>query len=245
MTRTVFIGDTHGCRDELSSLLDALCFSPGSDRIILLGDLMDKGPDPVGVVRMARDLGFESVKGNHDEKHCRYRKHEERRAIDSKKNPMRFSDIQKVQNISLDLEDVKWLSSLPDTLQVGEWVAVHAGFEPGFPFEKQKPDHLCRVRWVDVDGKMISLNDSLDQPGGSKWWFEAHTFDFNVVYGHAAHSLKKPQVSTAPNGRRCIGLDTGCVYGGHLSAYILEEDRFVQVKAKEAHAVWHGTDHDN
>ena len=78
--RTLVIGDVHGCLDELRALLVRCSFDGASDRLVLLGDLLDRGPDPVGCVQFARELGAESVVGNHEETHLRFRSHRPKRA---------------------------------------------------------------------------------------------------------------------------------------------------------------------
>ena len=77
-SRTIVVGDVHGCLEELDELLSRLEVGP-SDRLVLAGDLMDRGPDPVGVVRRARERGALAVLGNHDEKHLRFARHEAKR----------------------------------------------------------------------------------------------------------------------------------------------------------------------
>jgi len=58
MGRTIIVGDIHGCRDELSDLLEACAFA-GGDRVIAVGDLVAKGPDSRGVIEMARTLAWD------------------------------------------------------------------------------------------------------------------------------------------------------------------------------------------
>ncbi|HNL01940.1 MAG TPA: metallophosphoesterase, partial [Leptospiraceae bacterium] len=62
--RTIFIGDVHGCVDELKEMIGILG-PTREDRIILLGDLINRGPDSPGVVRFVFENGFESLMGNH------------------------------------------------------------------------------------------------------------------------------------------------------------------------------------
>ena len=69
--RHIFIGDIHGCLDEFNELLNKLSYDPKEDRLILLGDLIDRGPDSVGVVRKARELRLECVMGNHEHKYIK------------------------------------------------------------------------------------------------------------------------------------------------------------------------------
>lgn len=63
--RLIAVGDVHGCVDELQALLRRCDFRPG-DLVVFLGDLVSKGPDSLGVVQMARELGAIGVRGNHD-----------------------------------------------------------------------------------------------------------------------------------------------------------------------------------
>ena len=109
MPRTIFIGDIHGCLDELESLIVRLAIEP-ADRVFCAGDFMDRGPSPAGCVQLARSAGFASVLGNHEEKHLRWRRHEQRRAADpSYKNPMRSLHPQSVaDNAALTDEDIEY-----------------------------------------------------------------------------------------------------------------------------------------
>src|SRR6516164_9026001 len=75
--RDIVIGDVHGCRDELHELLRVVGYR-APDRLVFTGDLVDRGPDSVGVVRDVRKLGAVAVMGNHDEWYARYYAHETR-----------------------------------------------------------------------------------------------------------------------------------------------------------------------
>lgn len=86
--RAIVIGDVHGCIDELDELLRTLQYKPGEDLVYFTGDLIDRGPSPVGVVRRAREIGAFSVMGNHEEKLVCWFKHEKVRKESGKKNPM-------------------------------------------------------------------------------------------------------------------------------------------------------------
>lgn len=66
--RFLVMGDIHGCLDEFNELVNKMEYQQGRDRLVLLGDLTDKGPDSLGVVRRARELGAMCVRGNHDDK---------------------------------------------------------------------------------------------------------------------------------------------------------------------------------
>lgn len=238
------IGDVHGCIVEFRQLVEKLRLTP-QDNLVLVGDLMDKGPDPVACVRYARELGARMVMGNHEERHLRWRAHEDRRAANpnGKKNPMKpLGEKQAAENAALSVEDIAWLRSLPLTLQFGNWVVVHGGLMPGLSLEDQTNDRL-RLRQVDTKtGKMfpVDLDKPNDSPPGVRWWMELWDGKENVVYGHAAHGLQEPRVDRNALGAECWGIDTGCAYGGRLTALVLETREVVQVPAEQAYARWFG-----
>jgi hypothetical protein len=121
LERTVVIGDVHGCLEELKELLaeiaaydDGRGLPKGRDRLIFVGDLVDRGPDPVGVVHFVQDLGAACVLGNHEEKHVRWAKHEARKAETGEPNPMRpFDDRRLAEHNALSEADRRWLAALP------------------------------------------------------------------------------------------------------------------------------------
>lgn len=235
--RCVIVGDVHGCLDEFRALLNLVSFVQGRDRLVQVGDLMDRGPDPVGCVRFARKLGAEVLMGNHEEKHVRFRKHEANRQATGKKNPMKPFPLEKVaQNAALSDEEVAWMAALPMTLNLGNGLmAVHAGLEPAFSFQDQSKAVL-RVRYVNANGKMVGFTEgSLDQPPSTVYWTEQWKGPESVVYGHAVHSLTDPRVDSVSGNGKCFGIDTGCVFGGRLTAMVLNpgrEPEFAQVQAQ-------------
>lgn len=76
MAGTIIIGDLHGCLRELKELLEQISYSPPADQLILVGDLMDRGPDSPGTIQFVRELSENKARfrywGNHDEKYVRY-----------------------------------------------------------------------------------------------------------------------------------------------------------------------------
>jgi len=108
MGRTLFVGDVHGCADELDRLLR----KARPTRVVLLGDLFTRGPDPRGVWSLIRTWGAEAVLGNHDD------------AVLQEWKPGR----------TLPKSAHRWLASRPLTLtgchRDRPWVAVHAGVHP-------------------------------------------------------------------------------------------------------------------
>ena len=245
MSRVIVIGDVHGCLAEFQELVDKV--NPGKgDRVYCLGDFMDRGPDPVGCIRFARERGIQAVLGNHEEKHLRWRRHEDRRAADPKyKNPMRpMGDTRIAENAALTTEEVEWLRACPVTLEpLPGWILVHAGLFPGKTLQEQVNDKdlrdkMIRLRWVDKDGEFVPLEDdtSPDGPPGSVPWMAVYDGSHNVIYGHAVHSYTTPRIHERPQGVRTYGIDTGCCFGGRLTALILNRGQveFAQVQARQA-----------
>ena len=209
MARTIFIGDVHGCIDELDLLIEKLKVTP-SDRVILLGDLINRGPDSLSVLRYVYNRGFECLMGNHDYEYFLHfdsilGEHDFYRELHS--------------NLSRDIHD--WYIALPFYLKSRKFIAVHAGLAPGKKLQETDPHILMNIRtW---DGQGLDLR-CVDAPA----WHLLYKGSIPVFYGHWA----KQGLHRTPN---TYGLDTGCVYGGKLSSYILEEKQVVQVRAKRAY----------
>lgn len=242
--RNVIIGDIHGCFEEFQKLIEVVNLQPG-DKVICLGDFMDKGPYPVECLQYARRKGFASIKGNHEERHAKWRRNVEREKVNSAyKNAMRaFSRAEEqVENSRLTEEDLAWIRSLPYYIEViPGLLAVHGGLLPGLPLKDQPEDKIIRARWVDADGKPVPTDyDAKEaQPPGTFHWTEQYDGDLNVVYGHEAHSLHTPRIDERPNGTKCYGIDTGCVHGGRLTAMVVANGHvqgFVQVPALKKYA---------
>lgn len=238
---TFVIGDVHGCLEELDELL-ALIDAHRQHRVIFVGDLVDRGPDPAGVVRRIRELGSECVLGNHDEKHLRWAKHEARRKLDaSYKNPMRPLPADHLaQHEALGESGLAFLASLPHKIDLGDgWVIVHAGVAPNRVFAEQKAAVLLRCRWVDERGAMIG---SPTPPPGAVHWATVWGGPENILYGHHVHDLAEVRIDRNA-GTTCVGLDTGCCFGGRLSAYEVGTGKVTQVRARAQYAELR-TDHD-
>ena len=218
----VVIGDVHGCLEELDELLKLISYNPNQMRVVLLGDLLDRGPDPVGCVRRVRELSLECVLGNHEDKHIRWHKHEKKRLETGKANPMKHMAPEAMAaNEALNDQDWTFLKNLPVKIHlVDQWWTVHAGCEPRYSLEKQDPKQIMRVRYVNADGIAQSLNHDLSQPEGTVYWDQLWKGPESIIYGHCVHHLKEIR-QTIKDGVSCIGIDTGCCFGGHLTAAFL------------------------
>ncbi len=216
MRRTIFIGDIHGCVEEAWDLLRA-CEHTSADQVVLVGDLVAKGPDSQGVVQLAREIGARGVRGNHDHHVLTWRR----------KGPTAKPLKPHHEKVAKSLTDVdwRWLEALPLVLRLHELrcVVVHAGFVPGVPLSQQRAEHLLNIRSIAPDGRPSKRVDD-GVPWASTW-----TGPDRVVFGHdAMRGLQQYPLAT--------GLDTGCVYGRELTALILPENRLVHVKAKQMYA---------
>ena len=207
------------------------------------------GLDPAGVVRLVRELAASRdvvvVQGNHEEKLCRWFKREAESRVTGKANPMAPPGAGRLEEWqSLTDDERAWLGALPVVAEPAPgWLAVHGGFD-GTPRHKQTPQKLQRCGGVVVgSGRMRSLGDGPDgRPANSVFWTERWREPLNVVYGHAVASLDAPRVDRNKRGAACWGIDTGCCFGGRLSALELESQAITQVPARAKYADL-GSDH--
>jgi hypothetical protein len=200
MARTVIVGDVHGCRVELESLLAAVNFTR-HDRLVFVGDLVARGPDSSGVLELAQQLGAQAVRGNHEDKLLR-----------SRDGSVRLGREHAEMAQKLSARQWGWIERLPLLLMLGDHDAcvVHAGVLPGRPIESTPPEALLTMRAIDSRGHWS------DQKGARPLWGEHYTGPPHIVFGHNA--LSQPQFHSW-----ATGIDTGCVYGGRLTALVLEE----------------------
>lgn len=212
--RIIAIGDIHGCAVEFSDLLKRL--EPTSDdQIVLLGDLVNRGPDIRRVLDMARELKATCLLGNHE---LRLLEH---RWSDGK------TKLKETDGATLEIlkkSDWEFLESLPITFEVPEFdaVFVHGGFLPGVPWASQDANTVTRIQVIDSAGQPAKRAEC---PMG-EFWADLWKGPPFVVYGHTP----RPDIYHLPWS---AGIDTACVLGGHLTAYILPDRRFVQVRARQ------------
>ena len=215
--RALVVGDVHGCADELDALLQQERPEPGE--LYLVGDLVAKGPDSAGVLSMVRERGARSVRGNHDQ---HVLKLWAARDADRPLPPAKLEHVGLVHRLSRS--DLEWLGSLPLWLRLPAFGAliVHAGLVPGIPLEEQDPDLLLNLRTLREDGTGSRKHDA------GVLWGSRYSGPELVVFGH--HARRGLQLHP-----HAVGLDTGCVYGGRLSALWLPEHRVVSVPARRAY----------
>ncbi len=226
MKRTIIIGDVHGCFDELVELFDVLKVSFTTDRVILLGDLVHKGPLSFKVVNFVMENNIESILGNHDDFFLKALKGEVEPYQEYSETMAKLSS--KKDNL------IDWFSNRPLFLEDKNWLLVHGGIDPdGFALRSLNREVLLNLRYWDViSNKLVKTNGHSEQKSNYQPWYECLNLEKlqnkKIFYGHWA----KKEVQIHRNGK-IIGLDTGCCYGGKLSAYLLEEERFVQINSKQ------------
>lgn len=256
------IGDVQGCDGALERLLNAIDFSPSRDTVYLLGDLVNRGPDSLGVLRRLRALegSAHALLGNHD-LHLLAVAHGVRA-------PHRNDTLTGVMSAPDAAELLTWLRQRHLALRAGAWTLVHAGLLPSWTCAQamelatevqtvlsgpdhgvllhnmygNTPDHwradlrdlerwrvivnaLTRLRFCDAQGTMeFATKDSAGQaPNGYMPWFEVPqraSVGEPVAFGHwsTLGLLHRSDL---------LSLDTGCVWGGHLTAARLSDDPHV------------------
>jgi len=211
--RLIAVGDIHGCAVEFAALLDRLELRR-SDRLVLLGDLVNRGPDSALVLDLARSAGAVSLLGNHELRLLEYRRTHD---------PARLRPEDRATISALRPADWDYLATMPlthfdEALNV---VFVHGGFLPGRDWRHQPAELVTRIQMIDAEGRPAKRADNPEAPPWADLW-NGPPF---VVYGHTPRP-------TVYKRKWSLCLDTACVLGGALTAYILPERRLVQVKAR-------------
>ena len=205
MPRTIVVGDIHGCFDELTELLDLIKLKE-NDRVVAVGDLITKGPKNREVLDLfISDRRFSSVVGNHDRKIRQKLRGE----------PVRLTKEQRQTLAELEADRERYaayLRLLPYTIDLGSHLVVHAGVRPGVSLDAQMASDMTEIRTMGAD------------PSRRRGvpWYKVYSGPQTILFGHWPGNAPR-------RGPRAIGLDTGCVYGGNLTAYIIESDQFVSV----------------
>jgi bis(5'-nucleosyl)-tetraphosphatase (symmetrical) len=259
---TYAIGDVQGCFDELRALLARLKFSD-RDRLWFVGDLVNRGPKSLEVLRFARDLGDRAVivLGNHD-LHL-LTQHE---GFAKPRKDDTFTDVLSADD---GQELVDWLRTRPMMHVEDDYAMVHAGLLPQWSVRKaldlaheveaalaargyreflanmygSKPaqwsdalkgwdrlrvivNAMTRMRFCTADGRMDFHAKGNAAPAGYQAWFDLRPKESEtLVCGHwSAMGLKLET--------RLAALDSGCVWGGQLTALRLEDRKIYEVPCR-------------
>lgn len=208
--KTIVIGDVHGCIKQLEVLLDNIGLAR-EDRIILLGDFVDRGPDSPACLDFARK--HESIMGNHEYKHVRYKQR-----ILRCLSPSQIEAKAQFEKMYRDYDEaVQFMATLPFYIELPEAILVHAGLEYGVSMAEQN-------RIVLVGGMSMrhicGINPSTRLP---YWCANWPKHEKPVIFGHL--NLE----TDIPISGNLFPIDTGCCANGMLTAVTLPDFRIYQV----------------
>lgn len=234
------VGDVHGCYDELTELLGLLGYRPDSAsalrhpqgrRVIFVGDLVDRGPKIVETVTLARRMVEAGqafcVPGNHDNKLLRY---------------LRGNRVQIKHGLEVSITQIEalpgpereeWTAAYECfigglgthlVLDGGRLVVAHAGIR-----EADQGRDSPRIRAFTLYGIPTGEKDENGLPIRLNWAAD-YAGEAAVVYGHTPIAEPTWQNNT-------INIDTGCVFGGRLTALRWPERELASVPARRIYAV--------
>jgi bis(5'-nucleosyl)-tetraphosphatase (symmetrical) len=229
--RRIFIGDVQGCARALKELLNRVGLG-GDDHLYFLGDLVNRNPASLAVLRLVRGLDANVVLGNHD-------LHLLRRAA-GVVGPASRDSLDEILRAPDREQLLDWLAAKPVIHVEPDLVVVHGGLHPRWSnieavavsanaavpaYIRGSADERIRfatqARYCDPDGTLPEQDDR--DPGPPyRPWDQFYRGERMVVFGHWS---RRGLVI----GRRVRGLDTGCVWGRSLTAWIAESDEIVQV----------------
>jgi bis(5'-nucleosyl)-tetraphosphatase (symmetrical) len=256
---TYAIGDVQGCFDELKQLLNDVRFDRKLDKLWFVGDLVNRGPKSLEVLRFVKQLGRDAivVLGNHDLHLVTQHEGFERPRKDDT-----FHDVLRAPDRK---ELVDWLRTQPMMHVEGAHAMVHAGLLPQWSIQKalalarevesalsgpsykeflknmygSEPDEwtdslsgwerlrvivnaMTRLRFCTPQGKMQFHAKGKTPPPGYVAWYEGRRDKETIVCGHwSALGLKLTE--------KLAAIDTGCVWGGRLTALRLEDRTLYEV----------------
>lgn len=159
----------------MERLLQKVSFNPDNDHLILAGDLINKGPDSLGTVDLARRYSASCVRGNHEDRILRLRRKltsasgavDEEETVEEKEHFARDSQLA----MALRDDHVQWLETCPVILKIGrvpgmgQVAVVHGGVVPGVELEKQDPESVMTMLAIDPETR----EPSSKRGKGEKW----------------------------------------------------------------------------
>jgi protein phosphatase len=227
------IGDVHGCFDELAALLETLGYEvsregsptakhPAERKALFLGDLVDRGPKTPEVLELVMNMvengAAMAVPGNHDIKLMR-----KLRGKDVRLTHGLAESVQQLEQRTPEFRErvATFIDSLVShfVLDEGRLVVAHAGMK-----QEMQGRGSGKVREFSLYGETTGETDEQGLPVRYNWAAD-YRGRAAVVYGHTA--VEEPEWL---NGTICI--DTGCVFGGRLTALRYPEKELVSVRAQ-------------
>lgn len=230
-SRAYAVGDIHGRADLFAALIEAVdqddvARGPAQCTVVLLGDLVDRGPDSAGVIALARDWSerraVRALMGNHEEMFLDSFDNEEvlrqflrfggrETVLSYPIDPAVYTaasliETQALMRAAVPAQDIAYLRAMEDMVTIGDYLFVHAGIRPGVPLDQQR---IGDLRWIREP--FTSCKDSLGPV---------------VIYGHTIYD--RPEI-----GFNRIGIDTGAYQSGRLTAIGLEGTNRWLIEATE------------
>lgn len=211
--RIFIVGDIHGCVDMLKRLMDKIDWRPDSDRLIFLGDYIDRGADSKGVVDFILELSrssslVECLLGNHENILLDFLSSGDPRLLLMNGGLTTLESYQTggkgKGEAQIPHDHLDFFNSLQLYLELDDYYVVHAGFRPGVEIEKQTIEDLTWIREPFI--------------------FSDQDFGKKVIFGHTP--MSDPLVMDNK-----IGLDTGAVYGNRLTCLEIPHMKFHSVEA--------------
>lgn len=220
MKKTYVIGDTHGCYNEFSMLMKKIQPDLSRDKLVMLGDYIDRGYQSCemvnSIVELQQEYGKDHVvllRGNHEQMAIDYYKRNSGSFLYNGCDTTFMSF--KRNNDSLE-NYIGFFESLPLYHEDSFFIYVHAGLRPGKTLEEQSQNDLLWIR--------------------DKFIFSSSTTSKTVIFGHTPTKFINNSLSPLMINNR-YAIDTGCVYSGNLSAIEIDNNRILratQVKKESA-----------
>lgn len=202
------IGDIHGCYNKLKKMLSILPYKE-DDVLVFLGDYIDRGPESRNVVDAVIDLKRKRrdkvvcLMGNHERMLLDYLDGKNRELFLLNGGNATLKQYEKDGVIDIPEEHIRFFRSLKQIYITQSYVFVHAGVMPGVALDCQKEEDLLWIR-----GDFI---------------FSDFDFKKKVIFGHTPMKSYQPFFD-----KNKIGIDTGAVYGGFLTAIELPSEKVYQ-----------------
>jgi len=235
------VGDVQGCARELDELLETIRFDPARDELWSLGDLVNRGPDSLAVMRLWASVGGLGLLGNHDIGALLSFSGARPKKMPLLAKLFRAPDAEDLLAGLRELPVLTFLESAGDGPDV--WI-VHAGLRPDWADLAATAERINRMPhdddWLRDEEVAFATNVRCctaegrrpehtglpeDCPAPSARWDSFYRGETLVVHGHWA-------MRGYYRGPRTMGLDSGCVYGGGLTAWCQDEDRTVRIPSR-------------
>ncbi len=212
----IVYGDIHGCLDELIALRQKIGVEE-NDTEICTGDLINKGEQSKQTLEYIYEKGIGSVMGNHEEKLLHHLYPKDFKGSFYTPPPLTKQEKHLVEELPEHL--IEFLNSLPYFVQYGRYTIVHGGITDEMELDNLTPEdraQMVKMKFLHYDDPSMLLGKGNDD---SVFWAEHYSGkDGFVIFGHK-------RSEEVIEYEHCLGIDTGCVYGGKLTAVVIDDPR--------------------